>query len=94
MQTTYKSRTAGGILKTAQVAMTRAGTAEVFVTLPNGHQAIAVLGRRGDGFGGEIEDVLVLRDIDGVIARLYTSDKALAQLKALETKAAEMMSEA
>lgn len=94
MQTTYKGRTAGGILKTAQVALTRAGTAEVFVTLPDGHQAIAVLGCRGDGFGGEVNDVMVLRDIDGVIARLHTSEKALAQLKALETQAADMMSEA
>lgn len=86
MQTTYKGQTAGGILKTAQVAQTKAGTFEIFVTTADKQQAIAILGGRRDGWGGVAEDVLVLTEAAGCIARLSCSKRALQQLRSLTAK--------
>jgi hypothetical protein len=82
MQATLNGKTAGGILKTATVNKTRAGTWEIFVTHP--HDCVAMLGERKDGWGGTVRDVLVLTDASGCIARMSMSAKALAKLASLE----------
>lgn len=91
MQATYQNRTAGGILKTAKVELTRAGLAEVFVTLPDGEEAIAMIDGRENGWGEVIQGALVIRNVYGHIATLTLSDRALEKMQALESKAASMM---
>jgi hypothetical protein len=82
MQTTLKRKTAGGILKTATIGKTRAGTWEIFVQHP--HDCVAMLGERKDGWGETVRDVLVLTDASGCIARMSMSAKARATLASLE----------
>jgi len=79
---TFKGKTAGGILKTAKVCEMRAGNYEVVVSHP--HECIAMIGARKDGFGGSVYDVLVLSDVNGVVARMEMSDKALARMESLK----------
>ena len=84
MQNTIKGRTAGGIIKGAQILQMRAGTWEIVVSHP--HPCIAMIGERADGWGGRIADVLVLTDASGLVARLSMSDKALEKMRALEAQ--------
>ena len=84
MKTTYKGKTAGAILKTASVIKTQAGTTEIRVVLPDGQVAIAMCGERSDGFGGRVADVLVIANVDGIVARLSTSARAYNHLRQLE----------
>lgn len=84
MQNTINGKTAGGILKTATVSKTQAGTTEIFVTHP--HSCIAMRGERRDGWGGTVDDVLVLTDATGMIARLPLSSAASRKLAALEAE--------
>ena len=86
MQKSYKGRTAGGILKTAEVKKMQAGTYEIIVKAPDGHDAIAMLGERKSGWGGTVEDVLVLTRAEGCIARIVASDAAIRKLRALEAR--------
>ena len=88
MQATIKGKTAGGIVKGAQIMQTRAGLWEIFVSHP--HQCIATIGAREDGWGGTVSDVLVLTDITGLVARLEMSAKALAKMEALEARIESM----
>ena len=83
MQNTYKGKTAGGFLKSAQVVQMRAGNFEVVVTLPNGKEAIAMMGGRKDGWGGVAEDVMVLSNADGHLVTLSTSTAAYSKLREL-----------
>jgi hypothetical protein len=86
MKLTYKGKTAGSILKTAQVKEMRAGNFEIVVTAPDGADAVAMLGTRADGWGGTVEDVLVLTRSEGCIARVQASESAVRKLRALESQ--------
>ena len=83
MQKTYKGQTAGGWLRKAAVHKMQAGNYEIVVNLPDG-DAVAMLGQRGDGYGGTVTDVLVLTRAEGCIARLETSPSAYRKLVRLE----------
>jgi hypothetical protein len=72
MTKTYKGKTAGGILKTAKVGQTKAGTTEVFVTVA-GREMVADLTERGN---------LVLCD-GGQPVFVATSDRAESTLRSL-----------
>lgn len=86
MQKTYKGQTAGGILRTAKAIKMQAGNSEIVVRDRDGEELFAALGDRPGFAGGLITDVLVLFTLDGVVARLSTSDKALARLAQLEAE--------
>ena len=91
MNKTYKGKTAVGILKAAYVARTRAGNSDVFVTLPDGRTAVACIGSRCDWVGGRIQDVLVIMDASGTIARLQMSPRAIDLMQELDKMAGELM---
>ena len=79
---TFKGKTAGGILNTAKVCEMRAGNYEVVVSYP--HECSATIGERSNERGGRVYDVLVLSDVNGVVARMEMSDKALTRMESLQ----------
>ena len=82
VQTTYKGQTARQILNTANIATMQAGNVEIVVTV-NGRPAHAQLGSRTDGWGGTIDDVLVITDVAGLITRLLCGGRAIRDLERL-----------
>ena len=74
MQKTYLGQTAGGIIKTAEIAQMRAGNWEIVVRTADGenHQAIA-----GNG-------VLTLMQAQGVVVQLPMSDAAYQKMQNLQ----------
>lgn len=88
---TYLGQTIGGILKTAKVVKMQAGNVEVIVKDRKGAEHHAMICGRRNGWGEVVEDVVCLRDVDGLNATLCASSRALATLRALENKAGEIM---
>jgi len=78
---TYMRKTAGGIMKTAEIAKTRAGTVEVFVRLPDG-QAIAIL---------TDNDTMTCTRAEGFVCDLVMSKSARDKLSDMSNKADRMM---
>jgi hypothetical protein len=90
MQNTYRKLNASAILRTARIAVMKAGNAEIVVNVPGREDfVIAMLGQREDGWGGAISDALVLSDVEGVICRMATTRASLARLEEL-TKECEL----
>lgn len=71
---TYKSMSAGQIIKTAHVGTSGANLTEIFVRAIPG--AYVYRGERPDGWGGKIADVLCVITSDRCIARLKMGPKA------------------
>ena len=89
MQNTFKGQTAGGLLKSAAIIETLAGTVEVVVKDRDGKEYQAQLGERPNFGGDTIRDVLVLRTFDGIAALLTTSTSACKKLVELNSKASK-----
>lgn len=73
-QKTYKGKTAGGWLKTANIAESKAGIAHVWLDIPGVGNCQIQLADDGD---------MVISSYDGIVAALETSAKAYRTLKAL-----------
>jgi antibiotic biosynthesis monooxygenase (ABM) superfamily enzyme len=78
LQITYQGKTAGGLLKTAEVAQSQAGCWDVFITLPNGETATAWI------HSNDREMLLVQ---DGEYRYLQLSDQAYYKLRGMLAKA-------
>lgn len=88
---TFHGQTFGGLLTTAKVCTMQAGNVEVIVTDRKGNEYHAMIGGRRNGWGEVIHDVVRLYDFDGTHAVLSASPSALRKMRALESKAGEMM---
>ena len=73
MQNTYLGQTAGGIIKTAQIAQMRAGNWEIVVRAADGSEHVAIAGN----------NVLTLMQVHGVTAQMHMSDRAAKKMQAL-----------
>ena len=73
MQNTYFGQTAGGIIKTAQIAQMRAGNWEIVVRAADGSEHVAIAGN----------NVLTLMQVHGVTAQMHMSDRAAKKMQAL-----------
>lgn len=82
---TYLGQTLGGILKTAKVLKMQAGNTEIVVKDSKGHEHHAMICGRRNGWGEVVQDVMCLRDVDGLNATLSASPKALATMRRLES---------
>ena len=91
INTTYLGQTIGGILNTAKCVKMQAGNVEIVVKDRKGREHCAILAGRRNGWGEVIEDVVCLRDVDGLNATLSTTKASLAKIRSLEAKAGEMM---
>lgn len=87
MQTTYLKQTASALLKTARVAKMQAGNYEVVVSVPKMGDCLARIWSRGDGWGGNIPDVLGLENVHGDKLTLTTTARSLARLQELIAEA-------
>lgn len=76
---TYKGRTAGGYLKSAEVSEMQSG--DFFVTSPDLPGCIILMSDNGD---------MIVSDFGGVVCSLRMSQKAYEKLNGLETAAANM----
>ena len=88
---TYLGQTIGGILKTAKCTRMQAGNVEIVVTDRKGHESHAILAGRRNGWGEVIQDVVCLRNVDGLVATLQTSPASLARMRDLERRAEALM---
>lgn len=86
MQITYRKQTAAAILKTARIEVMRGGQAEIVVDLASKKNCVASLAHRRARWGGTLQDVLVITDVDGQIARLSTTPRSLAALESLHAE--------
>ncbi|MBP6616380.1 MAG: hypothetical protein KA195_00255 [Burkholderiaceae bacterium] len=73
MQNTYLGQTAGGIIKTAQIAQMRAENWEIVVRASDGAEHVAIAGN----------NVLTLLQVHGVTAQLPMSARAAKKMQSL-----------
>jgi hypothetical protein len=80
LSNTYQGKSAGGWLKSAHIARSVAGSDELWL---DGGRYQCDMGERSDFTGCAVQDVLVILDADGVVARLHTSKRAYTKLTRL-----------